>query len=126
MDWLFRTCGISLYDQPPPPMPKSLQRFVAKRMLPHLFIASGREAGDIESLRALKIQHILNVSPGWAVFQSLFPNDFEVTDIPVSGRYLHSVLQHFEEIDQLIVDVKKKKERCCIVCKFFVSIFNIL
>ena len=61
---LLDACNCTLFkEEPQMDPPKSLLRNVPRRLLPHLFMGDPRAAADVETLRALKIKNIVNVSP---------------------------------------------------------------
>ena len=116
MFWLLESCGLGVSNEKQVALPKSLTRHVPKRLLPHLFMGSPRDAADVETLRTLGIKYIVNVSPIFAPGRCVYPTDFGVLEAGMEGRYIHSLIQCFGEIEKYIEGLRQRKERVCVVC----------
>lgn len=92
---------------PPTPQPADIDSHPASRVLPFLYLGNGRDAADLQLLRALGATRVLNVTsqlPGYHEERGI-----TYRQIPASDSGHQNLKQYFEEAFEFIGE----REICC-------------
>ncbi|KAF3422768.1 hypothetical protein E2986_04376 [Frieseomelitta varia] len=88
-------CPVLSLSGPPTPQPADIDSHPASRVLPFLYLGNGRDAADLQLLRALGATRVLNVTsqlPGYHEERGITYRQIPATD---SGH--QNLKQYFEE-----------------------------
>lgn len=97
---------------PPTPQPADIDSHPASRVLPFLYLGNGRDAADLQLLRALGATRVLNVTsqlPGYHEERGI-----TYRQIPASDSGHQNLKQYFEEAFEFIGE-------CGEICRFDVA-----
>ncbi|KOX78816.1 Dual specificity protein phosphatase 10 [Melipona quadrifasciata] len=101
-------CPVLSLSGPPTPQPADIDSHPASRVLPFLYLGNGRDAADLQLLRALGATRVLNVTsqlPGYHEERGI-----TYRQIPASDSGHQNLKQYFEEAFDFIVDLKRALE----------------
>lgn len=87
--------GCPMLGGPPTPQPADIDNHPASRVLPFLYLGNGRDAADLQLLRALGATRVLNVTsqlPGYHEERGI-----TYRQIPASDSGHQNLKQYFEE-----------------------------
>lgn len=88
-------CPVLSLSGPPTPQPADIDSHPASRVLPFLYLGNGRDAADLQLLRALGATRVLNVTsqlPGYHEERGI-----TYRQIPASDSGHQNLKQYFEE-----------------------------
>nr|KAF7420096.1 hypothetical protein H0235_010393 [Vespula pensylvanica] len=88
-------CSVLSLSGPPTPQPADIDSHPASRVLPFLYLGNGRDAADLQLLRALGTTRVLNVTsqlPGYHEERGI-----TYRQIPASDSGHQNLKQYFEE-----------------------------
>lgn len=88
-------CPVLSISGPPTPQPTDIDSHPASRVLPFLYLGNGRDAADLQLLRALGATRVLNVTsqlPGYHQERGI-----TYRQIPASDSGHQNLKQYFEE-----------------------------
>jgi len=98
-----------LISGPPTPQPADIDSHPASRVLPFLYLGNGRDAADLQLLRALGATRVLNVTsqlPGYHEERGI-----TYRQIPASDSGHQNLKQYFEEAFDFIGEYNRRSDR---------------
>ncbi|XP_011310348.1 dual specificity protein phosphatase 10 isoform X2 [Fopius arisanus] len=108
-----------MMGQPTTPQPADIDNHPASRVLPFLYLGNGRDAADLQLLRALGATRVLNVTsqlPGYHEARGITYRQIPATD---SGH--QNLKQYFEEAFDFIEEARKAGSSVLVHCQAGVS-----
>lgn len=93
-------CPVLSVSGPPTPQPADIDSHPASRVLPFLYLGNGRDAADLQLLRALGATRVLNVTsqlPGYHEERGII-----YRKIPASDSGQQNLKQYFQEAFEFI------------------------
>ncbi|XP_015117305.1 dual specificity protein phosphatase 10 isoform X1 [Diachasma alloeum] len=112
-------CPVMSIGQPTTPQPADIDNHPASRVLPFLYLGNGRDAADLQLLRALGATRVLNVTsqlPGYHEARGITYRQIPATD---SGH--QNLKQYFEEAFDFIEEARKAGSSVLVHCQAGVS-----
>ncbi|XP_043521853.1 dual specificity protein phosphatase 10-like [Frieseomelitta varia] len=112
-------CPVLSLSGPPTPQPADIDSHPASRVLPFLYLGNGRDAADLQLLRALGATRVLNVTsqlPGYHEERGITYRQIPATD---SGH--QNLKQYFEEAFDFIEEARKAGSSVLVHCQAGVS-----
>lgn len=107
-------CPVLSVSGPPTPQPADIDNHPASRVLPFLYLGNGRDAADLQLLRALGATRVLNVTsqlPGYHEERGI-----TYRQIPASDSGHQNLKQYFEEAFDFIGE-------CGEICTYLNKLF---
>ncbi|XP_046422696.1 dual specificity protein phosphatase 10 [Neodiprion pinetum] len=111
--------GCPMLGGPPTPQPADIDNHPASRVLPFLYLGNGRDAADLQLLRALGATRVLNVTsqlPGYHEERGI-----TYRQIPASDSGHQNLKQYFEEAFDFIEEARKTGSSVLVHCQAGVS-----
>ncbi|XP_012256018.3 dual specificity protein phosphatase 10 [Athalia rosae] len=111
--------GCPILGGPPTPQPADIDNHPASRVLPFLYLGNGRDAADLQLLRALGATRVLNVTsqlPGYHEERGI-----TYRQIPASDSGHQNLKQYFEEAYDFIEEARKAGSSVLVHCQAGVS-----
>ncbi|XP_029053145.1 dual specificity protein phosphatase 10-like isoform X1 [Osmia bicornis bicornis] len=112
-------CPVLSLSGPPTPQPADIDSHPASRVLPFLYLGNGRDAADLQLLRALGATRVLNVTsqlPGYHEERGI-----TYRQIPASDSGHQNLKQYFEEAFDFIEEARKAGSSVLVHCQAGVS-----
>ncbi|XP_076284354.1 uncharacterized protein LOC143210931 isoform X1 [Lasioglossum baleicum] len=112
-------CPMLSLSGPPTPQPADIDNHPASRVLPFLYLGNGRDAADLQLLRALGATRVLNVTsqlPGYHEERGI-----TYRQIPASDSGHQNLKQYFEEAFDFIEEARKGGSSVLVHCQAGVS-----
>ncbi|XP_011862972.1 PREDICTED: dual specificity protein phosphatase 10 isoform X2 [Vollenhovia emeryi] len=112
-------CPVLSISGPPTPQPADIDNHPASRVLPFLYLGNGRDAADLQLLRALGATRVLNVTsqlPGYHEERGI-----TYRQIPASDSGHQNLKQYFEEAFDFIEEARKAGSSVLVHCQAGVS-----
>ncbi|RLU15251.1 hypothetical protein DMN91_012245 [Ooceraea biroi] len=112
-------CPVLSISGPPTPQPADIDSHPASRVLPFLYLGNGRDAADLQLLRALGATRVLNVTsqlPGYHEERGI-----TYRQIPASDSGHQNLKQYFEEAFDFIEEARKAGSSVLVHCQAGVS-----
>nr|XP_050857459.1 dual specificity protein phosphatase 10-like [Vespula vulgaris]XP_050857460.1 dual specificity protein phosphatase 10-like [Vespula vulgaris] len=112
-------CSVLSLSGPPTPQPADIDSHPASRVLPFLYLGNGRDAADLQLLRALGTTRVLNVTsqlPGYHEERGI-----TYRQIPASDSGHQNLKQYFEEAFDFIEEARKAGSSVLVHCQAGVS-----
>ncbi|XP_020291482.1 dual specificity protein phosphatase 10-like isoform X2 [Pseudomyrmex gracilis] len=112
-------CPVLSISGPPTPQPTDIDSHPASRVLPFLYLGNGRDAADLQLLRALGATRVLNVTsqlPGYHQERGI-----TYRQIPASDSGHQNLKQYFEEAFDFIEEARKAGSSVLVHCQAGVS-----
>ena len=112
-------CPVLSLSGPPTPQPADIDSHPASRVLPFLYLGNGRDAADLQLLRALGATRVLNVTsqlPGYHEERGII-----YKQIPASDSGHQNLKQYFEEAFDFIEEARKAGSSVLVHCQAGVS-----
>ncbi|XP_024935968.1 dual specificity protein phosphatase 10 isoform X2 [Cephus cinctus] len=112
-------CPVLGLSGPPTPQPADIDSHPASRVLPFLYLGNGRDAADLQLLRALGATRVLNVTsqlPGYHEERGI-----TYRQIPASDSGHQNLKQYFEEAFDFIEEARKAGSSVLVHCQAGVS-----
>ncbi|XP_017758755.1 PREDICTED: dual specificity protein phosphatase 10-like isoform X2 [Eufriesea mexicana] len=112
-------CPVISLSGPPTPQPADIDSHPASRVLPFLYLGNGRDAADLQLLRALGATRVLNVTsqlPGYHEERGI-----TYRQIPASDSGHQNLKQYFEEAFDFIEEARKAGSSVLVHCQAGVS-----
>ncbi|XP_076226211.1 dual specificity protein phosphatase 10 isoform X2 [Nomia melanderi] len=112
-------CPVLSLSGPPTPQPADIDSHPASRVLPFLYLGNGRDAADLQLLRALGATRVLNVTsqlPGYHEERGI-----TYRQIPASDSGHQNLKQYFEEAFEFIEEARKAGSSVLVHCQAGVS-----
>ncbi|XP_035741488.1 dual specificity protein phosphatase 10-like isoform X2 [Vespa mandarinia] len=112
-------CSILSLSGPPTPQAADIDSHPASRVLPFLYLGNGRDAADLQLLRALGATRVLNVTsqlPGYHEERGI-----TYRQIPASDSGHQNLKQYFEEAFDFIEEARKAGSSVLVHCQAGVS-----
>ncbi|KAG5319709.1 DUS10 phosphatase, partial [Pseudoatta argentina] len=112
-------CPVLSISGPPTPQPADIDNHPASRVLPFLYLGNGRDAADLQLLRALGATRVLNVTsqlPGYHEERGI-----TYRQIPASDSGHQNLKQYFEEAFEFIEEARKAGSSVLVHCQAGVS-----
>ncbi|KAG7202972.1 hypothetical protein KM043_010108 [Ampulex compressa] len=112
-------CPVLNLSGPPTPQPADIDSHPASRVLPFLYLGNGRDAADLQLLRALGATRVLNVTsqlPGYHEERGI-----TYRQIPASDSGHQNLKQYFEEAFDFIEEARKAGSSVLVHCQAGVS-----
>ncbi|XP_015440181.1 PREDICTED: dual specificity protein phosphatase 10-like isoform X1 [Dufourea novaeangliae] len=112
-------CPVLSLSGPPTPQPADIDSHPASRVLPFLYLGNGRDAADLQLLRALGATRVLNVTsqlPGYHEERGI-----TYRQIPASDSGHQNLKQYFEEAFDFIEEARKTGSSVLVHCQAGVS-----
>ncbi|XP_019882495.1 dual specificity protein phosphatase Mpk3 isoform X1 [Camponotus floridanus] len=112
-------CPVLSVSGPPTPQPADIDSHPASRVLPFLYLGNGRDAADLQLLRALGATRVLNVTsqlPGYHEERGI-----TYRQIPASDSGHQNLKQYFEEAFDFIEEARKAGSSVLVHCQAGVS-----
>lgn len=103
-------CPVLSISGPPTPQPTDIDSHPASRVLPFLYLGNGRDAADLQLLRALGATRVLNVTsqlPGYHQERGI-----TYRQIPASDSGHQNLKQYFEEAFDFIGEYRGRRFIC--------------
>ncbi|KAK2580990.1 hypothetical protein KPH14_006047 [Odynerus spinipes] len=112
-------CSVLSLSGPPTPQTADIDSHPASRVLPFLYLGNGRDAADLQLLRALGATRVLNVTsqlPGYHEERGI-----TYRQIPASDSGHQNLKQYFEEAFDFIEEARKAGSSVLVHCQAGVS-----
>nr|XP_012229742.1 PREDICTED: uncharacterized protein LOC105676439 isoform X1 [Linepithema humile] len=112
-------CPVLSVSGPPTPQPADIDSHPASRVLPFLYLGNGRDAADLQLLRALGATRVLNVTsqlPGYHEERGI-----TYRKIPASDSGQQNLKQYFQEAFEFIEEARKTGSSVLVHCQAGVS-----
>ncbi|XP_053986491.1 dual specificity protein phosphatase 10 [Hylaeus volcanicus] len=112
-------CPMLSLSGPPTPQPADIDSHPASRVLPFLYLGNGKDAADLQLLRALGATRVLNVTsqlPGYHEERGI-----TYRQIPASDSGHQNLKQYFEEAFDFIEEARKAGSSVLVHCQAGVS-----
>ncbi|XP_014598106.1 PREDICTED: uncharacterized protein LOC106783779 isoform X1 [Polistes canadensis] len=112
-------CSVLSLSGPPTPQPADIDSHPASRVLPFLYLGNGKDAADLQLLRALGATRVLNVTsqlPGYHEERGI-----TYRQIPASDSGHQNLKQYFEEAFDFIEEARKAGSSVLVHCQAGVS-----